>query len=138
MEKKYWKKTCSDFVVLFLIFTSFKPTPPNFWQKLSQFRIASHLKMTNSGELMLVFRWASVNDLVQNKFSSIIHLLTSIYSIKVTDGNIRWMCKICWKLTIKTPEQSHWCHSGIFTFHSKHISHYALVFLVFLLSTLNK
>ena len=47
------------------------------------------------------------------------------------------MCKICWKLTIKTPEQSHWRHSGIFTLNSKHISHYALVFLVFLLLTLN-
>ena len=25
------------------------------------------------------------------------------------------MCKICWELTLKTPEQSHWRHSGIFT-----------------------
>ena len=48
------------------------------------------------------------------------------------------MCKICWKLTIKTPEQSHWRHSSISTLNSKHILPYALVFLVFLLLTLNK
>ena len=64
---------------------------------------------------MLVCRWASVNDMVQNKFS-IIHLLSHH--------------EVCWKLTIKTPEQSHWRHSGIFSLNSKHISHYALVFLV--------
>ena len=37
-------------------------------------RITSQLKMANSGGL--VCRWASVNDLVQNKFRSIIHLLS--------------------------------------------------------------
>ena len=31
--------------------------------------------MANSGELMLEWRWESINDLVQNKFRSIIHLL---------------------------------------------------------------
>ena len=60
-----------------------------------------------------------------------------IYSLKATDRNTRWKCKICWKLTIKKPEQSQWRHSGVLTFNSKHISHYALVFLVFLLLTLN-
>ena len=34
-----------------------------------------------------------------------------IYSIKLTDGNTRWMCKVCWKLTTKTPEQSQLCSS---------------------------
>ena len=33
--------------------------------------------MTNSGGLMTVCSWASVNDLAQNKFRSIIHLLRS-------------------------------------------------------------
>ena len=47
------------------------------------------------------------------------------------------MCKICWKLTIKKPEQSQWRHSGVLRLNSKHIQHYALVYLVFLLLTLN-
>ena len=41
------------------------------------------------------------------------------------------MCKICWKLIITKPEQSQWRHFGDLTLNSKHISHYALVFLVF-------
>ena len=86
---------------------------------------------------MLACRWASVNDLVQNKFRSIIHLLSHDLLAQTTDRNTRWKCKICWKLTTKKPEQSQWRHSGVLTLNSKHISHYALVFLVSLLLTLN-
>ena len=38
--------------------------------------MASQLKVNNSGGLMLVCKWASVNDIVQNNFRSIIHLLS--------------------------------------------------------------
>ena len=96
------------------------------------------LKMTDSGGLMLcaggqaLMIWFKLNSVLWFMYWAI------IYSIKVTDGKTKWMCRICWKLTIKTPEQSHWPHSGIFILNSKHISCYALVFLVFLLLTLNK
>ena len=60
-----------DFVVLLFIFTSFNTTPLTLLVKI----ISSQLKVTNSGGLMLVCRWASVNDPAQNKFRSIIHLL---------------------------------------------------------------
>ena len=44
------------------------------------------------------------------------------------------MCKACSKLTMKTPEESHWRRSGIFIADFELISH---IFLVFLLLTLN-
>ena len=31
-----------------------------------------------------------------------------IYLFKVNDGNTRVNCRICWKLTIKTPERNQW------------------------------
>ena len=80
------------FYCMFFVFSSFTPTPLTLLVKITliTFGIASQLKMTNSSGLMLVCRWASVNDLVQNKFRFIIHLLSySIYLIKVTDGRTR-------------------------------------------------
>ena len=41
-------------------------------------------------------------------------LPAGIYMFKVNDGNTRKLCEIGSKLRIKTPEQRHWCHSGIF------------------------
>ena len=66
------------FYCMFFVFSSFTPTPRILLVKITliTFGIASQLKMTNSSGLMLVCRWASVNDLVQNKFRSIIHLLS--------------------------------------------------------------
>ena len=61
-----------DFVVLLFIFTSFDTTSLILLVKI----ISSQSKVTNSGGLMLVCRWASINDPVQNKFRSIIHLLS--------------------------------------------------------------
>ena len=58
-----------------------------------------------------------------------------IYLFKVNDENIRTMCDICSKLTIKTPEQSQWCHSGVFVVHFEKNCY---IFLVFLLMSLNK
>ena len=54
-----------------------------------------------------------------------------IYLFKV---NSRIRSKICSKLTIKTPEQCQWRHSGVFIVNFEHILH---LFLVFLLLTLN-
>ena len=47
-----------------------------FGKNKSQFGIASQLKVTNWSRIMLVCRWVSANDLVQNKFRSIMHLLS--------------------------------------------------------------
>ena len=40
--------------------------------------------------------------------------------------NTNTRCEICSKLTIKTPERSHWCHSGVFI-NFEHVSHLVLV-----------
>ena len=44
-------------------------------------------------------------------------------------------CKICSKLTIKTPTQHHWRGSGVFIGNFEHISY---LYLVFILLTLSK
>ena len=67
---------CPDFFILFFIFTSFNTTALILLVKIILIRSCRSLKVTNSGGLMLACRWASVNDLVQNKFRSIIHLLS--------------------------------------------------------------
>ena len=54
----------------------------------------------------------------------------TIFSFEI--GNNNWICEICWKLTIKPTDYSHWRRSGV-----KHNSHFGLVFLVSLLLTLN-
>ena len=53
-----------------------------------------------------------------------------IYPLKVNNRNTRTKCKICSKLTIKTPEQRHWRRSGDFVVNFEHISHLVLVFLL--------
>ena len=57
-----------------------------------------------------------------------------IQLFKVSNGNTRKRCEICWKLIIKTPEQRYWRRSGVFIVNVEHISHY---FPVFLLLNLN-
>ena len=49
--------------------------------------------------------------------------------------NSRTRCKICSKLSIKTPKQYHWCHSCVFIVSFEHIS---LIVLTFLLVTLSR
>ena len=63
-----------DFLVLLFIFTSFNATTLRLLVNTFG-KISSQLKVTNSGGVMLVSRWARVNDPVQNKYCSIIHLL---------------------------------------------------------------
>ena len=47
------------------------------------------------------------------------------------------LCKICSKLTIKTPEQRQGCRSGVFIVNSEQISRIALVFKIIELEQLN-
>ena len=35
--------------------------------------------------------------------------------LKFNNINITKRCEICSKIIIKTPEQGHWCRSGVFT-----------------------
>ena len=51
---------------------------------------------------------------------------------KVSNRNT---CKICSKLTIKTPERRHWRRSGVFIVDFEHISHFFLVFLLLTMLT---
>ena len=53
-----------------------------------------------------------------------------IYLFKVNNRNARASCKVCSKLTVKTPEQRHRYCSGVFiVVNSEHNSHLVLVFL---------
>ena len=56
------------------------------------------------------------------------------YMFKVNNRNSRTRCRICSKLTIKTPERRYWRRSGVFIVNFKQISHFALVFLLLTLS----
>ena len=56
------------------------------------------------------------------------------YMFKLNNRNTRTSCEICSKLTIKTPEQSHWRRSGVFIVNFEHISQLVLVFLLLTLS----
>ena len=53
-----------------------------------------------------------------------------IYLLKIINTNTRARCKICSKLTIKTPERQHWCRSVVFIVNFEHISHLVLAFLL--------
>ena len=54
--------------------------------------------------------------------------------LKVLHRDTRISCEICSILTIKTPEQRQWRHSGVFIVKSEHISNLVLVFLLLILN----
>ena len=66
--------------------------------------------------------------------SAVPYYPASIYLLKIYNGNTKIRCKICSKLTIKTPERRRWHRSGVFIVNSEHISHLVLVFLVLILN----
>ena len=49
---------------------------------------------------------------------------------KVNNKNTRAKCKICSKLTVKTPERCHWRCSVVFIVNFEHISNLGPVFLL--------
>ena len=57
-----------------------------------------------------------------------------IYLLKVSNRNIREMCEICSKLTIKTPGRRQWRCFGVFIVNFEHILHLVLVFLLLTLN----
>ena len=52
---------------------------------------------------------------------------TGIYLLEVNNRSTRTRGEICLKLTIRTPEQRHCCHSGVFFVNFEHISYLALL-----------
>ena len=57
-----------------------------------------------------------------------IDLPVGIYLFKVKKGNIRTLCEICSKLTIKKPQRRHRRRFGAFIVNFQKISHIALRF----------
>ena len=68
----------------------------------------------------------------------VISLLTccpaGYYTFKINSRNTITRCEICSKLTIKTPEQCHGRHSGVFIFNFERVPHLVLVLLLLTLS----
>ena len=60
------------------------------------------------------------------------NFLADFYLFKVNKKDTRKTCKICSKLTMKTPERRHLHRSGVFIVNFEHISHLFLVFLLFI------
>ena len=69
--------------------------------------------VTNSGGLMLVSKWASVNDLVQNKFHSKIHILSQHLLAQIHRKkhkmNVQDLLKVNNKDTRTKSLTSFWC-----------------------------
>ena len=61
--------------------------------------------------------------IISQYFTTSSYDLAGIYLLKVNNRNTRTRCEIYSKLTIKTPEQSHWRHSGVFIVKIENISH---------------
>ena len=57
-----------------------------------------------------------------------------IYLFKANNRNTRARCEICLELSITTPEQRQWGHSGVFIVDFEHVSHLALVLLLLTLN----
>ena len=85
------------------------------------------VKYYQSGDLIPVCRWQGL--MLWSEINSFLQYIywANIYLLKITDGNTRWMCEVCWKLAIKTLEWYHWCRSGAFSDNFKNISHLAPV-----------
>ena len=74
------------------------------------------------------FSWDYTTAFLKNRISA------GNYMFKVNNKNSRTRCKICSKLTIKTPEQRHWFCSGVFIVNFEQIPHLVLLFLLLTLS----
>ena len=74
-------------------------------------------------------------DVMQFYFGYFGNHLAYIELLKNNNRNIRKMCEICSKSTIKNPERRKWRRYGVFIVNFEHISQ---LFLVFLLLTLSK
>ena len=77
-------------------------------------------------KVLTLFSWKSRN----SQFSYIINITTFYlvnvpagnYMFKVNNRSTRARCKICPKLTVKTPKRRHWRRSGVLIVNFEHIS----------------
>ena len=76
---------------------------------------------------MTPFR-SGVDRVPKHRFSA------KMYLFKFSNIDTKLICKICSKLTIKTPERKKWCHPGVFFVNFEHISYFALVLLLLTLT----
>ena len=51
-----------------------------------------------------------------------------IFLFKVSNGNTKRMCRICSKLTIKTPKRRHWHHSSVIVVNFEQVLHTVRLF----------
>ena len=100
------------------------------------FPCRTNLKLNNISATPKVFKKVLTNpDCSKASDRDCFPVPVGIYLLKVNNKNSRARCKICSKLTIKTPERRHWRWSGVFIVNFEHISHLVLVFR---LLTLNR
>ena len=92
---------------------------------------------TTSGTTLLeaIVSYKPLSQSLPQKWENASPTETGNYLFNVNNRNNKTGCELCLKLTIKTPEQRHWCLSGVFIVNFEHISH---LFLVFLLLSLNR
>ena len=62
-----------------------------------------------------------------NNWDEFGQISVGIYLFKVNNGDIRTICAVCSKITIKTPE---WCQWGVFTVNFEQISQIAAMLII--------
>ena len=83
---------------------------------------------------VVFWRFKMVRTFGNDSSTLILFYPTGNYMFTVNNRNAKTRCRICSKLTIKTPERRNWNRPGVFIVNSEHISHLALLFLLLTLS----
>ena len=98
-------------------------------------RQSQYLALVLVKSFFVVFwRFKMVRTFGNDSSTLILFYPTGNYMFTVNNRNAKTRCRICSKLTIKTPERRNWNRPGVFIVNSEHISHLALLFLLLTLS----
>ena len=98
-------------------------------------RQSQYLPLVLVKSFFVVFwRFKMVRTFGNDSSTLILFYPTGNYMFTVNNRNAKTRCRICSKLTIKTPERRKWNRPGVFIVNSEHISHLALLFLLLTLS----
>ena len=98
-------------------------------------RQSQYLALVLVKSFFVVFwRFKMVRTFGNDSSTLILFYPTGNYMFTVNNRNAKTRCRICSKLTIKTPERRDWNRPGVFIVNSEHISHLALLFLLLTLS----
>ena len=76
----------------------------------------------------------AIRSILDVRLGILIRLPVNIYLFRSNNRNNKKRCKICSKLTKKTPERNHWHRSGGLIVNFEHMLHFFLVFLLLALS----